>query len=236
VAAVVLVAVLAVALSAGCTRSHADEGTGPAGSASSSATPSPSSGGTADPGRAEAPATVDTPLTFTVVGDSITAGSLPIEGTAVPGTRSWLPAALGPPLEFQGGWAVPGATTQDMRAGVVPSSADVVVVLAGTNDLFRLPWEVTADDLRAIVATVGVPRVLLSAIPPFDVDPAQAQGLNRQLADLAAAQGWRYVDPWEGISVDGAYAPGTSADGVHPTQEVADVVGRRLRAELVGLR
>jgi hypothetical protein len=102
---------------------------------------------------------------FVVVGDSITAGTEPMEGRQIVGQRSWVPAAEGAPLDFRGGLAVPGATTTYLRDGVTPLEADVLVLLAGTNDITqRMPWEASRVNLETIVGTAGVPDVLLVAI------------------------------------------------------------------------
>ncbi|MGY1693522.1 SGNH/GDSL hydrolase family protein [Geodermatophilus sp. SYSU D00814] len=176
------------------------------------------------------------PVGFAVVGDSITAGlDAPVEGTRVRGTGSWVPAADVAPLEFRGGWAVPGARTADMRAGVRPVEADVLVVLAGTNDVLGgVPWERTREDLLAAVAATGVTRVVLLAVPPIDVAPRAREDLNAHLAALAGERGWTSVDPWTDVATDrGTFTAGASADGVHPTQPVADLVGTRVRTALL---
>jgi lysophospholipase L1-like esterase len=175
---------------------------------------------------------------FGVVGDSITAGlGAPVRGTEVRGTGSWVDAADVAPLEFRGGWAVPGARTADMRDGVAPVDADVLVVLGGTNDVLGgVPWERTREDLVAASAATGVPEVVLVAVPPLDVAPQAREDLNGRLGALADEQGWAWVDPWTDVATErGTFAAGTSADGVHPTQAVADLVGARIRAALLDL-
>jgi lysophospholipase L1-like esterase len=78
---------------------------------------------------------------FAVVGDSITAGSLPLRGDKVPGAGPWIPVVDVDPLDLTGGLAVPGATTEDLSAAVTPLTGDLLVIMAGTNDLFQqVPW------------------------------------------------------------------------------------------------
>ncbi|MFW3172817.1 SGNH/GDSL hydrolase family protein [Geodermatophilus sp. CPCC 206100] len=176
------------------------------------------------------------PVGFAVVGDSITAGTTaPVEGTRADGAGSWIPAAAVPPLAFRGGWAVPGATTADMRAEVGPVDAEVLVVMGGTNDLqLGIPWEQSRADLVSAVGTAGVGAVVLSGIPPLDRAPQAALDHNGALRQLAGEQGWTFVDPWtESRTPQGTWVPGASGDGVHPTQQVADLVGGRLRAAVL---
>ena len=193
----------------------------------------------------QAPATTDpaTPRTFVAVGDSITAGatdvSQPLVGDRVQGDGSWLPAAeQASGLDLVAGWAVPGATTADMLAGVEPTdwTADVLVVMAGTNDLARdLPWQESAADIEGVVAAAGAPTVVVVAIAPNDPRPAARNGFNAALADLAGRNGWIYLDPWTEVDAGGAFTPGASPDGVHPTPAVAAEVGDRIGRSLPAL-
>jgi lysophospholipase L1-like esterase len=172
--------------------------------------------------------------TFVVIGDSITAGLSPFNDAEVPGPTSWVPFAEGAPLAFDGGWASPGATTAAMRAGAGVSGADQLVVMGGTNDLLTgLDWTSTRANLVDVVATVGVPDVLLCAIPPLDQQPQARSEFNVRLAELAAEQGWDYVDPWTGVEAAGTFVATASEDGVHPTPEVAAAVGDQIRGQLL---
>lgn len=187
-------------------------------------------------GGAPGPAGEDAP-SFVVVGDSITAGDQPLVGDDVAGRGSWVPAAEGPPLRFLGGWAVPGSTTQAMVDGVAGQrtpDADVLVLLGGTNDLTaEVPTEVTVAHLEQVAQTVDAGEVLLVAVPPKDAQPDQVLALNEVLAGEAADRGWGFVDPWRAVSAQGRYASGTSPDGVHPVQSVADDAGQRIREALL---
>ena len=192
-----------------------------------------------------APAASDpaTPRTFLAVGDSITAGATdvaqPLVRDRVQGDSSWLPAAeQASGWDLVDGWAVPGATTADMLAGVEPTdwTADVLVVMAGTNDLARgLPWEESAAHLEGIVAAAGAPTAVVVAIAPSDPRPAARNGYNAALAGLAGGNGWTYLDPWGEVDAGGVFAPGASPDGVHPTPAVAADVGSRIGRSLAAL-
>lgn len=180
-------------------------------------------------------------LHMAVVGDSLTAGNGLVEqptGLADspqrPTDMSWLLGVEGAPLVVDGGWAVPGATSVQMDEHVTRYAADVVVIMAGTNDLLKgVAWPDTRRSLLSIVEKAGVDRVVLTAVPPLDAQPTATGPLNDRLAGLAADQGWEFVDPWTDVEQDGVYRPGDSADGVHPVSTVAVAVGRAIRAQLL---
>jgi acyl-CoA thioesterase-1 len=167
---------------------------------------------------------------YVAVGDSITAGMVPgTDSLELPGPTGWLSAETAERLVRVGGWAVPGSITADMRAGVEPTAADVLVLLGGTNDLARgIPWQVTEDNLRAIAAKVGARTTLVVALPPSDADPTGHVAFNSRLAALAGEERWRYLDPWRSVSVGGAWQPGTTVEGIHPVPAVAATVGRTI--------
>ncbi|MGY1821284.1 SGNH/GDSL hydrolase family protein [Geodermatophilus sp. SYSU D00079] len=212
--------------------------TSPTAAASTPATTAPSTSSAAGspeagaPGAAQSEADTGTGagLRFAVVGDSITAGFAAVLGTTVNDRSSWIPFAdEDERVGFAGGYAVPGATTAVMRDGVGPVDADVVVVMGGTNDLREdVPWEAVRDNLLQIVATTDVPTVLLSAVPPQDDHAAGVLELNARLEQLATEQGWQFVDPWSGMSAEGAWVAGGSDDGIHPVEQVVALVGERL--------
>ncbi|WP_222270597.1 SGNH/GDSL hydrolase family protein [Modestobacter marinus] len=173
------------------------------------------------------------PRSYAAVGDSITSGIPGGESTGIhnPGASSWLNGETAERLVLAGGWAVSAKTTSDMRANVVPTPSDVLVLLGGTNDLNNLPWEVTEANLKAISATIGARNTLLVAIPPVRSQVPARTAFNARLAALASQQGWRFADPWGPVSVNGDWAPGADQDGVHPTPETAVVVGRLITDE-----
>jgi lysophospholipase L1-like esterase len=224
---------------------------GPAGSAASSTTTTA--------GSSTAPAT--DLLTVVAVGDSITAADSPDFAAGSFGQGSWVPhaegpsvggpsaggpsaggpsaggpSAGGPDVDLIGGWAVPGATTADMRAGVRPLQADALVVMAGTNDVQRgVPWAESAAALDGIVATVGVDRVLLCSIVPLARDPAAAAEFNGRLAQLASVEGWEFADCGAAVrNPSGSWLPGMTDDGIHPTVAGAARLGAAVHEALVG--
>jgi lysophospholipase L1-like esterase len=173
-------------------------------------------------------------VVLVVVGDSLTAGTEPLADGEVRGEGSWVPAALGDPLVLGGGWAVPGATTADMRSEVRPVDGDVLVLMAGTNDLAEdVDWAASRDNLLTIARTLRIDEVVVSAVPPFGPLPEASTAYNEQLRQVAIEQGWTVVDPWEPVRSGAEWAPGASTDGLHPTQEVADEVGRSIRTAVL---
>lgn len=163
------------------------------------------------------------------VGDSITQADGDV-AAGVLGRASWLSTAATDGVVFAGGWARPGATTADVLAAVGPVDADVLVVLAGTNDPGRgITPTGTADNLRGIVERVGVDDVVLSSVPPRDADPAVAVATNEALAGLAADEGWVFVDAAAGVRTGDRFAPGMTTDGLHPTEAGAAAIGTALR-------
>jgi lysophospholipase L1-like esterase len=116
-----------------------------------------------------------------------------------------------------------------MADGVVESfDADVLVILAGTNDAGWTPPEQIAADLVRIVDNAGVPEVVLSSVPPNDFASASSHQLNASLEDIAREQGWTWVDAAAGLREGDGYAEGMSYDGVHPTEEGARVLGEAI--------
>jgi len=75
--------------------------------------------------------------------------------------------------------------------------------------------------------------VVVSSIPPIDVEPTLVTTYNQQLQDLAATSGWEFVDAMAGIRRGDRFADGMSLDGVHPTVRAAETIGAAVRAYLL---
>lgn len=172
--------------------------------------------------------------TFAAVGDSITDADSPDFAAGDLGDASWTRYVVYDGFAFAGGWAEWGATTAMMAESVGPVDADVLVVLAGTNDVaFGIPFEDSAANLDRIVEVVGIDDVVVVSIPPFDALPAGAEAYNERLHDLATDQGWRWVDAPAGLrTVDGRFGEGMSLDGLHPSVEGARVLGEAIASAL----
>ena len=171
---------------------------------------------------------------FAVVGDSVTAANSPDIDNGRAGDASWTYYAGEDGAHLVGGWAQPGATTDQMVAGVQSYSADVLVIIAGTNDTGQnVPFDHTASNLKAIVSKAGVPKVIVSSIPPRDADPSKPETYNAKLHDLATQQGWTFVDGNAALQDGGKYKDGFTADGIHPTVAGAKALGRALHTAIL---
>lgn len=181
-----------------------------------------------------------TPGTVVVVGDSVTQADSPSVPTGRFGPNSWASTVDRVPVDVRGGWAVRGATTTDMLAGVrgttgAALAGDVLVLMAGTNDVrFGVSWAESERNLERIVAAVGADRVILCTIVPLDEDPAGGRRFNTRLRALAEDDGWELVDSAAGVrNADGGWVPGTSDDGLHPNRVGAGLIGSIVRHALV---
>lgn len=195
------------------------------------------------PPRAGQPAS-DT-VTFAAVGDSLTKADTNNFPTGEPGPQTWVGHAETDGVEFAGGWAEWGAPTSLMAANARPVDADVLVVLAGTNDLAAgVPFEETAANISSIVAASAPERVIVSAIPPIDTGSAlfrpgaarSPDDYNRRLEAYAAKQGWDWTDAAAGLRDGSHFLPGMSYDGVHFTEAGAKVMGEAFRAAILDPR
>jgi lysophospholipase L1-like esterase len=173
-------------------------------------------------------------IALAVVGDSISEADSADFSAGRLGPASWVSSAVGGRIRFAGGWAVSGALTSQMARGAWRVPADVLVILAGTNDVARgIPFPTCAANLRSVAATVGVGRVVVSSIPPMDLAPELATGYNGLLRGLAAAEGWEFVDAMAGVRAGNRFADGMSSDGIHPTVAAATVIGAAIRAHVL---
>lgn len=173
-------------------------------------------------------------IRMAAVGDSITAADSRDIAGGVPGPGSWVSYAVGPEVEFVGGWAEWGASIARMADAVTePFDADVLVILAGTNDVgWTAPEEIDAG-LRTIVDRAGVDAVVLSSVPPLDGAVEEAERMNAELEDVAHRHDWTWVDSAAGLRDGGAFAEGMSVDGVHPSDAGARVIGEAIAPAVV---
>ncbi|WP_336857117.1 SGNH/GDSL hydrolase family protein [Sinomonas albida] len=172
-------------------------------------------------------------IRFAAVGDSITQGDSPDFSIGWTGSLSWVTYAKSPTLVFAGGWALGGAKSANMAANVGPVKADVLVILAGTNDLaVGVPFQQTVANLEHIAETVGAPRVIVSAVPPRNSAPDTTVAFNAALRAAVVGHGWTWTDAPAGLRAGTRYVPGLTRDGVHPNAAGADVLGKALAAAM----
>lgn len=132
---------------------------------------------------------------------------------------------------------ISGQVTEQMlcrfRADVLDLHPQVVVILAGTNDLARnngpIAPEHIVDNIASMIdlALVHGIRPVLCSVPPAakyswrpDIGevPAKIRDLNDRLRRYAAARGIEWVDYHSALDAgDGSLSAEHSGDGVHPT-------------------
>ncbi len=217
---------------AGCAADPAN-GQPPADPSSAAASP-PASASPTESAAADVPAGL--PLRVAVVGDSNTTGHETTLADGIGAGISWIAMVPQTEIRFAGGWAHNGWTSTAMREAATPlDGVDVLVIMAGTNNIARGMPEATLDaDLAAIAGTVGATHTVISAIAPFDARPDDAVGLNQHLATLAAANGWDFVDPWTQLrGPDGKWVDQYHADGLHTTKAGYQVMALAMRDALL---
>lgn len=168
-------------------------------------------------------------ITYTFEGDSTTARD-----------SSWRPHIVASDLVQLEGVAISGATSAGVLAQTKPVDADVVVIMLGINDirLGKSRASIKAN-IKEIVSIVGARHVLLCAIAPNDItdygsDHIDRQNLgfalNRDLAQLAADNGWLFADPWSAVRLkSNGWVSGADEDGVHPTEQTSiDYIAPRM--------
>ncbi|WP_336854998.1 SGNH/GDSL hydrolase family protein [Sinomonas albida] len=169
------------------------------------------------------------------MGDAITEADSSDFAGGQTGSQSWVTYATSPNLVFSGGWAAAGATTGKIAANVKPLDVDALVIVAGTNDVTQgVSFAQTTANLDQIVAAVGAKRVVVSAIPPRDSTPRTTSAFNASLRQLAIQRHWAFVDAAAGVRNGDVYAPGMTFDGVRPTKEAAQIIGKAIAGAIPG--
>lgn len=171
-------------------------------------------------------------------GDSITAFT-DRNGARTP--WSWVRTAAVGGVADAGGYRHWGDKTAQILAHTGRVKADVVVVMAGTNDIGDgsrpVPTAQTLANVSAIFDRAGVKARVLSAVAPkSDAGAAATLKLNQALRQLAAQKGWTFVDPWAALRrADGRWVAGATVDGTHPTARSGAIAGAALRAAVVAV-
>lgn len=171
--------------------------------------------------------TASGPVTFAVVGDSLSLGNSPDFDGGVAGNLSWVYWAQGDDATFVGGTAEVGAASWSQARRAVPIDADVLVMALGTNDMSAdASFAATAEALTQIAATVGAPRVLVLSVPPrrYEGEPSTVE-FNGWLRGLAAEHDWQFVDAARVVRDGDTWADGMTGDGIHYSNEAIPLVG-----------
>ena len=168
-------------------------------------------------------------MTIAVVGDRVTAWQPPDERAT-----SWASYAAGHGVRIVDFWAERDARVRDLTAVVTPSDADVLVILAGTNDLDHAA---SADEvelgMQRIAETAGTDDVLVSSIPPVEGQPQKTADFNELLARIAYRHDWSFVDAGSTVVAKNCtYRKDMSDDGIRPTAEGARLIGEAVRGVL----
>jgi acyl-CoA thioesterase-1 len=190
------------------------------------------------------PGDTSNPVRTGIVGDSNSNGH---KGNLVTGiAEGWAYIAqTNGFIEFAGGWANSGATSLRM-AQYTPdlSTAEAIVIMAGTNNLTEentkgnggeLDPVIWLRDIKAIIAKAKNTNVLILAIPPFNVYAPQAKRANVLMANMAASNGWDFLDPWIPFRTsDGKWTEGAGQkDNIHAAKATYAAVGKSVETFLV---
>ena len=142
--------------------------------------------------------------------------------------------------EFEGTTKIDGANPENSSVSITIQVASIDTRNEQrdghlrTNDFLDVypDWtlEASMERITQIVDETGIEHVVLSAIAPNDHRRETTEEFNAALEELAADEGWTWVDPWPFVRAsNGAFVPGVSADGIHPTKQVEMRVGVTLR-------
>lgn len=203
------------------------------------ATPSPSVPAPAAPTAAPTPTATPKPsatpkptpstISVTYAGDSLTA----MDG-------SWMRQLNDRTLTNIGGTAIGGATVPRILTNVSARDADVLVVMAGTNDIRYARSSTTiTQNIGKVVHKVGARHVVIAAIAPSNVTKygkkhidrrKQGEILNRDLQNYALTNGYLFVDPWAADrQLNGGWPSNRTIDGTHPTVAMSKKVSVRMQ-------
>ncbi|WIE79604.1 SGNH/GDSL hydrolase family protein [Curtobacterium sp. MCSS17_016] len=191
--------------------------------------PAPTTAPTAKPTPVPTPAPAPSKLTFTYAGDSLTAMD-----------ASWMRQLKDPTIANVGGTSIGGATSTRILERSSAHDADVLVVMAGTNDLrYGYSTKSILNNIDKITKKVGARHVVIAAIAPSNITNyskkhidrrKQGEILNRDLQNHALTRGWMFVDPWAADRrLDGGWPSSRTYDGVHPTVAMSKKVSVRMQ-------
>lgn len=184
---------------------------------------------TATPKPTGTPKPTPSTISVTYAGDSLTA----MDG-------SWMRQLNDKTLTNIGGTAIGGATVPRILTNVSARDADVLVVMAGTNDIRYARSSTTiTQNIGKVVHKVGARHVVIAAIAPSNVTKygkkhidrrKQGEILNRDLQNYALTNGYLFVDPWAADrQLNGGWPSNRTIDGTHPTVAMSKKVAVRMQ-------
>jgi lysophospholipase L1-like esterase len=152
-----------------------------------------------------------------VVGDSLEELTSPDLGRHLPGV----------PLTVN---AVGGSNSYeilDLFKESYDPSQSVIVFDAGTNDNPAYP-QILAENLQVVAQTVGERCMVVPTVHGYTVNGVNNDGKNRVVAEFAASRPGTQTPDWAGAVA--ARPDLLQSDGLHPTEEGAEVRARLIAA------
>ncbi len=161
------------------------------------------------------------------MGDSITQADTP-SFDEPPGPGSWVGYATadpGSPWTYLANVALGGQTLGEMAArfesDVLSRNPDGVVIMGGTNDLFRgVPLGSSMASLRTMIEQAEAAGALVWVVgpPPINASYGSLDPMATAQAAVALITGATYVDVGDDLlGADGNWPTELSSDGVHLT-------------------
>lgn len=192
----------------------------------------------------------DERVSLSVYGTSVSVGDSQSFNSLDTGDTSWVHYLDTTKIRFTGGFARPGLTTGMALEERVPGlSTDVFVLELGTNDI-RIAALRSSDPTKAANRAVrnlkqltkglqpsSPGRVIVVAVGPMnDRSSADLEAFEAQVRQGVEAEGWTYVDPWDGLHRPDArwlWRRDLTDDNVHPNAKGAKLLGKALQREIL---
>lgn len=180
------------------------------------------------------PVTADPlPVTFASEGDSISALA---DNNGKTITWSWVRDAVKDGgLKYIGVYMRAGATTKELVQHAVPTKAEVMIVMGGTNDVTTgVSTSSTLNNIAEIFKRTGGKYKILTAIAPRNIYTQQTNITNYWLEQLAKQHHWIFIDPWVSFRAsNGSWIKGTNADVTHPNTITGMIVGQIMHDKIL---
>lgn len=145
---------------------------------------------------------------------------------------------------FAGNYGIGGQTVAQlstvMQANVLDRNPGIVLFQMATNDLGagRTAAAILPDYRTEVMRAVnhGIEPIVAAVPPRIGTSAVTREGmrLNAALRDMAADNGWLFLDPWVGLRdlLTNAWATGVSDGSAHPTWVGCKVAAANVAAQL----